>query len=567
MSISNIYLKADFKDKAQVKSLGARWDSAIKKWYVPDSLDLNNFSKWLPKEFIIENSIASNNNQEISNKGIPLSQLLQKVSQAIKHIDPQLEWIKTEVSEVSVHVSGHCYLELVEMSNGKLLCKSKAIIVKDDYPGLFDKFKQLTGDFLKPGMQVLLLVKLHFSIQYGFSLYIKDLDPTYTIGDLAAKLAAIRDTLQKEGIYNKNKQLKLPMDFTRVAVLSPNAAAGLGDFKREASLLEAYKLCSFYYYTAQFQGLEARKELANVLNEIFMAHNEIDFDVIVIIRGGGSAIDLAWLNDYRIAKLICESQVVVYSGIGHERDNTIIDEVAGCRFDTPSKVIAHIFSTIVHNAKEALVHATEIKNFVDAIYTNHYNAVMGELNKAFKIAELSVLQISQNVEQKHTKILSDSQNILALTVTLINQYYARIYEHNTLNLKHITVKLTEYFANINKFLPNLCLITSQELALLWNNIIVMLHEKHSFSNEAVTKLSMELKEQATIQYYQTGQIIEELITNIISLGPRATLNRGYAIVRDPLNKALSSRAAANKYKELHIEFYDGIIQLINNYKN
>ena len=315
MSISNIYLNIDFKDKEQVKSLGARWDGAIKKWYVPDGLDLNNFSKWLPKEFPIENSIASNNNQEISNKGITLSQLLQKVSQAIKHIDPQLEWIKAEVSEVSVHVSGHCYLELIEMSNGKLLCKSKAIIVKDDCPGLFDKFKQLTGDFLKPGMQVLLLVKLHFSIQYGFSLYIKDLDPTYTIGDLAAKLVAIRDTLQKEGIYNKNKQLKLPMDFTRVAVLSPNAAAGLGDFKREASLLESYKLCSFYYYTAQFQGLEAGEELANILNEIFVAHNEIDFDVIVIIRGGGSAIDLAWLNDYRIAKLICESQVVVYSGL------------------------------------------------------------------------------------------------------------------------------------------------------------------------------------------------------------------------------------------------------------
>jgi exodeoxyribonuclease VII large subunit len=396
-------------------------------------------------------------------------------------------------------------------------------------------------------------------------LYIKDLDPTYTIGDLAAKLAAIRDTLQKEGIYNKNKQLKLPMDFTRVAVLSPNAAAGLGDFKREASLLESYKLCSFYYYTAQFQGLEAAEELANVLNEIFVAHNEIDFDVIVIIRGGGSAIDLAWLNDYRIAKIICEGQVVVYSGIGHERDNTIIDEVAGCRFDTPSKVIAHIFSTIVHNAKEALVHATEIKNLGDTIYTNHYNAVMGELNKAFKIAELSVLQISQNVEQKYSEILANSQNTLTLTATLINQYYVRIYEHNTLNLQYTTVKLTEYFTNINKFLPNLCLITFQELQVLWNNVIAMLHGNHSFSNEAVTTLSTDIKERSTIQYYQTGQMIEELITNIISLGPRATLERGYTIVRDPLNKTLSSRVAANSCKKLQIEFYDGIIQVINNY--
>jgi exonuclease VII large subunit len=93
----------------------------------------------------------------------------------------------------------------------------------------------------------------------------------------------------------------------------------------------------------------------------------------------------------------------------------------------------------------------------------------------------------------------------------------------------------------------------------------MLHGNHSFSNEAVTTLSTDIKERSTIQYYQTGQMIEELITNIISLGPRATLERGYTIVRDPLNKTLSSRVAANSCKKLQIEFYDGIIQVINNY--
>lgn len=561
--MTNVYLKVDFAEKDQVKLLGGRWDNDVKKWYIPSGLDLNNFSKWLlfteqPKNggFAIDN---------YKDKGITLSQLLHKVNQTISQITPHLEWIKAEISEVSLHtMTRHCYLELVEMQNGQLLSKAKAMIVKDDYPILFERFKQVTGDFLKPGMQVLLLVKLNFSVQYGFSLYIKDLDPAYTIGDLAAKLAKIRDTLQQEGIYSKNKQLKMPGDFTRVAVLSPNAAAGLGDFKREAALLQNYGLCDFYYYTSQFQGTDAINEITSALGAIFIADQTMNFDAIVIIRGGGAAVDLAWLNDYSIAKLICESQIVVFAGIGHERDNTIIDEVAGRKFDTPSKVIGHIFNTIVHNAQQAAIDAKEIDNLSKNIYLSNYNITAEQLNKILKIAELGIVQIRQNVEQQYNNTLINSKNTVKISTTLITQQYARLYEHHMLQLTHIQAKALEYFKNINIGLPKIYLVTKQELPLLWRNIETFIDQNYRSSNEIVARIFNELTGQAINQYHQKVQIIQQLMTNIISLGPQATLKRGYVVVRDPLNQLISSKTQAKNYRDLQIEFYDGILKIIHN---
>ncbi len=538
--MTNVYLNVNFTEKDQVKLLGGRWDSTVKKWYVPSGLDLSNFSKWLSDEQLFTTNLVAqdagnsyslqvNNNQNINNlnvqnqNSISLSQLLQKVSLAIQNIKPNKEWIRAEISEVVLHkTTNHCYLELIETCKGVLLSKVKAIILKDDYPELFAKFKQVTGDFLKPGMQVLILVKLNFSIQYGLSVYIKDLDPNYTLGDLAAKLAAIRESLKKEGIYNLNKQLPIPYDFTRIAVLSPSNAAALGDFNREAALLQKHNLCNFYYYTAQFQGEKAIVEICLALNNIFRDHNSIDFDAIVIIRGGGAAMDLAWLNDYQIAKLVCESKVVVFSGIGHERDNTIIDEVAGFRFDTPSKVIAHIFGVIVGNAQQADIDLKDIKDLISNLYINNYNFVTTEMNKILKITELNVLQVKQNLKQQYTKI----------------------HQHCRLSVNYINLQLIEYLKNIKIILPKLYLYIDQELNLNFDELLRNIKELH----------------------YRKFQEIQELLTNIISLGPKATLERGYALVRDIAhpNQVLVSKEQAKNCKDMYLEFHDGCLKISNN---
>lgn len=558
--MTNIYLNVNFIEKEQVKLLGGRWDSKLKKWYIPSGLDPANFHKWLPKENVLTNNSiqqsqsknqqaelyennllvtydnqinegnkASQNYQsDQSNKmninninSISLSQLLQKVSLVVQNIKPNMEWIKAEVSEVFLHkATGHYYLELIETCKGVLLSKVKAIILKSDHQNLFIKFKQVTGSFLKPGMQVLILVKLNFSIQYGLSLSIKDLDPNYTLGDLAAKLAAIRETLKKEGIYHLNKLLPIPYDFIRIAVLSPNEAAGLGDFQREATLLQKHNLCDFYYYTAQFQGENATSEIIDTLNKIFIDHHNIDFDAIVIIRGGGAAMDLAWLNDYNIAKLICESKIIIFSGIGHERDNTIIDEVAGVRFDTPSKVIAHIFGAIIRNAKQAEMDLKDINNLINNIYINNYNLTVVEFNKILKLTELNILQVTQNLKQQYNKI----------------------HNHCKLTINYINLQLTEHLKNIKIILPKLYSYINEDLNLNFFNLYNSIKDV----------------------YYIELQEIQNLLANVISLGPKATLERGYTIARDISNsKVLTSITEAKNIQIMYLEFYDGILKISN----
>ena len=125
-------------------------------------------------------------------------------------------------------------------------------------------------------------------------------------------------------------------------MISPETSAGLGDFRREADRLQQCGLCEFQFFPATFQGVEAPSSIQTAVLQALTAHKQKPFDALVVIRGGGSVTDLAWLNDMELAKLLCQSPVPVFTGIGHERDNTILDEIAHTRFDTPSKVALHI---------------------------------------------------------------------------------------------------------------------------------------------------------------------------------------------------------------------------------
>ncbi|MDP3639534.1 MAG: exodeoxyribonuclease VII large subunit, partial [Azonexus sp.] len=180
-----------------------------------------------------------------------------------------------------------------------------------------------------------------FKAQYGFSIEIDAIDPEYTLGDLEARKREIRTRLQQEGIYDANKKLSSPWDFNAVLVVAPQGAAGLGDFQAEATRLERFGICRFVYATSRFQGEGAANEIKQALQSALQHWRDSAMstpDAVVIIRGGGAVNDLAWLNDYELAKHICTMKIPVLTGIGHERDNTILDEVSNIRFDTPSKV-------------------------------------------------------------------------------------------------------------------------------------------------------------------------------------------------------------------------------------
>lgn len=359
-----IELKVPFMEKDDAKRLGARWNGASKRWYIPDGVDKAPFMRWLPLEMDdmvdLETPLEPAPNKLNDRVEYSLSAFLFKVSDVIQKNFIGAAWISAEISELRNN-KGHLFITLVEHDEqGNMMARTSARIWQSQAEQINAKFALGTGSNLEAGIKVLVLARVEFHPQYGLALFIDDIDPTYTLGDMAAKLAKIREVLTKENLINKNKQLPKPNDFVRVAVISPQNAAGLGDFNREALLLDKYNLCKFVYFTATFQGEQAGASISQALQDAIAEHGKQPFDAIVIIRGGGALSDLAWLNNEKLARAVCICPVHVMVGIGHERDYTIIDEVAGERFDTPSKVIQRIFSLITGNAIQADTQHQEI---------------------------------------------------------------------------------------------------------------------------------------------------------------------------------------------------------------
>ena len=283
--------------------------------------------------------------------GMTLFELMSNVQSTLQRHMGSTYWVRAEL--LHANTNRHCYLELTDYGKSNAqVAKSRAVIWASNL-GIVKAFEAKTGMKLASGMKLLLQVQVSFHPQYGLSLVIKNIDPTFTLGDMEAQLEEIRSKLKAAGIYDKNRTLKLPRDFTRVAVIAPNNAAGLGDFRTQADRLAAFEVCAFDYYEASFQGINLLSSMKACFERI---HEKADqYDCIVMIRGGGDKAGLYELNRLELAELVCRSDIPVIAGIGHERDVTLIDELVAGRCSTPSLVVSHIAGTIVDNVKHAQI--------------------------------------------------------------------------------------------------------------------------------------------------------------------------------------------------------------------
>ena len=288
---------------------------------------------------------------------VTLSTYLNNVQQVIKTHCADAIWVRAEITNCSTK-GGHYYLELAEKNpdTHQRIAATKATIWQFFARRIITKFEQETGIKFGKDLNVLVKLKASFSPEYGFSLNIEDIDSNFTVGDIAKKYLEIRNRLISEGLIDLNRVLPTPFDFEQVLVIAPENAAGLGDFKKDADALEMAGVCRFVYHHCLFQSTQAPIAIQQTLKAALKAWSESTIsppDAIVIIRGGGAVNDLAYLNDYDLAALLCKRKVPVWVGIGHERDKTILDEIAHRSFDTPSKVIAGIRNVIVQNTQEA----------------------------------------------------------------------------------------------------------------------------------------------------------------------------------------------------------------------
>lgn len=275
-------------------------------------------------------------------KYLTLSDLTLIIKESILNSFPDNYWVVAEISDLKVNQRGHCYLELVEKQNDTIVAQMRANIWAYDYRRLSLKFLQETGEFIKGGMKILFLVAVSFHEVYGLSLNIKDLDPTYTMGELSRKKKEILNRLQKEGLIDLNKGLSLPLVPQRIAVISSPTAAGYGDFINHLeNNIYGYKF-NIKLLPSIMQGDEAEKSILNSIREIRKQKNL--YDIVVIVRGGGSQLDLSCFDNYEISAEIAKLPLPVITGIGHDRDDTIADLVAHTKLKTPTAVAEFIIS-------------------------------------------------------------------------------------------------------------------------------------------------------------------------------------------------------------------------------
>lgn len=377
-----------------------------------------------------------------------LSNIMGALTNVVNDVFPHPIWIEAEIISINKHnQSGHYYLELAETdSKGNEICKTKASIWASKANIIINKFKSNTGSELKSGLKVLLRCKISFHAKHHLSISIEDINPEFTLGGMEVKIKEIIARLEKQKIINLNRNLSSPFDFHNVAVIAPSGAAGLGDFKKDADILVKYNVCQFDYYEAIFQGKETNTSVSNAISKALSSG--INYDALIVIRGGGSKTDLHFLNEYEIAETICNSPIPVFVGVGHERDKGVLDHVANTSFDTPSKVIGYIFSVITNNAylikddittifnnssKLTVNRKNEVEKSYNLINTNA-NRLIEKYNSEIQRFYVSIKNSSVfKIEDFHNKTNSSIDRILIYSKNNIKNY------KDAINSKHITI--------------------------------------------------------------------------------------------------------------------------------
>mgnify|MGYP000974379668 FL=1 len=294
-----------------------------------------------------------------SAKALTLYELNTLVREAIASAMDRDYWVEAELSEVR-EVRGHCFMELVQkdLFSPTPVARASAKCWKTTWTRIRPRFEAITGQPLRPGMKVMLLVHPDFHEAYGFSWIVSDVDPTYTLGDMARKRMEIINRLKAEGVFDLQKELPLPLFSQHIAVISSENAAGYGDFCSQLSNNDYGFFFMPVLFAAVMQGDGVEQSIVAALNAI---NAEADrFDVVVIIRGGGATADMSGFDTLLLAENVANFPLPVITGIGHERDECVLDMVSHIRVKTPTAAAA----LLVDNLAQVWAHVTDCQRTI-----------------------------------------------------------------------------------------------------------------------------------------------------------------------------------------------------------
>ena len=278
---------------------------------------------------------------------ISLVELNSLVRRSLESCLPDTYWVQAELSDVRSNVSGHCYLEFVQKDerSSSMLAKARGIIWANVFGLIKPYFEETTGQVFRSGLKVLVEVSVNFHELYGYSLTVHNIDPTYTLGDMIQQRQKIIKQLEEEGVLTLNKELEMPILAQRIAVISSATAAGYDDFCNQLKNNEWEIPFYAELFPAIMQGDQVEKTILNALDLILERQDE--FDVVVIIRGGGASSDLSGFDTYFLAAACAQYPLPIITGIGHERDDTVLDAVANVRVKTPTAAAEFLIGRMI----------------------------------------------------------------------------------------------------------------------------------------------------------------------------------------------------------------------------
>lgn len=420
------------------------------------------------------------------NNGITISQFQQLITNAVnKEIGLKNVWVQAEFSDLRM-AGGHCYMELLEKdAAGSTRAKIRAMIWAGTLNSIRKKFYEATGRDIASGMKVLVKGSATHHVLYGLSFTISDIDPSYTLGDMERLRREILDKLTREGIINCNKQLEVPLSAQRIAVISAEGAAGYGDFLNQIN----HNSDGFVIYTKLFPAvMQGERTASSVLHALDLVEMTIDlWDAVVIIRGGGATTDLNGFDNYDIARRVATFPLPVIVGIGHERDRTVLDEIACIRCKTPTAVAAYI----VDNLRNAWAAANSLMTDIA-----HY------CSEAIKGEQLRLANISQAIPSlAQTSILREK------------------------------MKLTEISANIPTLVQGRVLKQQMALADYAAKAERLVAYRINSENANIQRLALRLENACSKNSEHEKLRLKRFDDMIRLLSPVNTLRRGYSITR------------------------------------
>ena len=322
-----------------------------------------------------------------SNQHITLLELQEKIKETIEDSFLEMMWISASIAQVSIAPAGHCYITLTENDDEGMTARANAIIWASSYRVIKPYFESMAGEPLSEGMKILFRARVQYSELYGLSLIITDIDPAFTVGEAFLEKQKTIERLQKEGMMDLNSALELPLLPRRIAVVSAEGAAGYGDFMNHLHKNDFGFSFVTTLFTAPLQGKEAPAGIIAALEQI--AARESEFDAVVIMRGGGSATDLACFDDYDLAINIAQFPLPVITAIGHERDYHIADMVAYRNVNTPTAG-ADFFLDIL---------AGHLAN-INSLATRILMAIKGKKSEALGRIEMLRMRLSKAISDR-----------------------------------------------------------------------------------------------------------------------------------------------------------------------